>query len=122
MESMSSLKKQLAQKNKEIDDLRQSPHLDPVVVKAEKAYKDALSKARENTRLKLRPLLEEEKAIEKKIDALQKQKEEEILHDTQNFLDRLSHGVDWGSKGLVIKWVSPSIKTWKEYATKEESK
>lgn len=106
MESISSLKKQLTAKNKEIDQLRQY-HNNPEVAKAKKAYDEALQKARDGIAEKLHKIREEQSAIEKKIDDLGKQKEVETPQEVKEFLDKLYKGVNWGGS-FNVRWVSTS--------------
>jgi hypothetical protein len=109
MESISSLRKQLSEKNKEIDKLRQSTYRDPEVVKAKEVYDELLHKARLGIEEKIHKILEEQSVIDKKIDAIEAEKGLEIPQEVQVFFNKLYHGVNWGS-AFKIRWVSPSKK------------
>jgi hypothetical protein len=107
METITSLRKQLAAKNKEIDEIQQSPRFAPEVIKARKDYENALEKARIAMREKLNKAFAEEKVIEEQIKNLEQEKDSKIPEEVTDFLHKLCQGVNWGDKGWNVKWVSP---------------
>jgi len=107
METLSSLKKQIAKNRTEMDNLILSIDSDPDVKRAKEAYDKIIKKVRKNVEIKTTKIAQDQWALRKKVEELEKKTEIEIPQEVKDFLERLYRGCDWGPKGFTVKWISP---------------
>ena len=109
MESISSLLKKLAEIRKKRQDLNDSVHKMPEVIKVKKDYDEAMAKV-------MAPIIKEMDAMrasiiemETQVYAMKKEKTIVLPPEVIEFINNIRKGCDWGSSaGWKVKWVSPT--------------
>lgn len=114
-DAIASLQKQIKAKQQELADGRESCNNDPeikklreIYIKANEAYNNAISKFVNAHQKERDNIYKEISVLENKIEELRIFKILKFSKETQEFIRSLHAGCNWGPKGFIPKWVSPS--------------
>jgi len=106
--SIASMKKELAKLNEEFIKTRQSYRKDPEVIRTKKAYDKAVTKAQNKSDEKATPIAARSQKLRAELAVAEEAARQSIPERLADIITRCLSGVDYGPKGLIVEWVSPS--------------
>lgn len=103
------IKKELGELRDEVFNLRHGKiNSNPKVKKAREAYHKVLAEAQKEAEKKCRPLEKKIDKLKAEYQELSRKKEVRVPEKIKNAIEKCMSGVDYGPKGLIVEWVSPS--------------